>query len=721
VTFDTDKSRENGIVVTFDPVVESIVVTVNHMCNAVQCQGDRSTIVDKVQSVYHTKLLKELRADYKRYIGSLYLPGTGKYDSTKANTWVEQASPGMQASYADTFREARALAAGFLAIRAPCKSQPLHIIAEKEGCEFAVAAIATMTEMGLMKEQSGHVDLVDADFHDLTTLARTMFNKKFWIQSEALASYALFANLDTNRTHPDPVNQNMLLTILSEVSANRGRLMEAAHFSSASLEAVPTNELKNAIGRLRTVLAIPAMPPDYEEANKYRTEIISDLWKFSRSVRAEGVHIDRHILSTFVAATPFHMAHQGLNDAPFQRALAEAIHALSPDVYHVAERLRSGPPPPHRDRPLRVGIISAHMGQHSIGKMFIELFVNLIQRRDELNVHTFAFALDHHCKDVAGCAVSMDEPITGYLAKSMGADYHRLPHSVQHVEKAIDATQLDVLLYADLGMEFTTYVLAHARLAPLQVAWWGHPITSGLPSIDYFFGLDHEVPWAADHYTEQHVRMDYMNSAPFVRTHTDPVSLVEAFGIPEGSKFMAVLGRLFKLHPTFDRTLARILAHVPDAYILVIAEAALHTNQMLWERLQETMAFHPGTAERVRFIDYKNYNKMLHQAEGVLDTFPYGGCLTTHDALSNRVPMVTLPLEHVRGRYSFGMYSQMGHMDLVASNQSHYEALAIRLLTDNVFRKEQIELIDDAYQHRFHKNRPLAREWVDFFRRALER
>jgi len=701
VSFDVQEGGrgDRPVTVTFDPSVESVVRTVTKMCGMVACPRDISTVVKLVTDQYHLKLRKEVAGAYSRYVGTLYVPQ--EPGVTREATWADQAAPGMSALYTDTIREARALFAGFLGFRSHC-----HLDADlaREGCDFA----------RMLQNQIGLPD----DPQNITVLARGMFNQKFWIQAEALAMYTLLGNLDMQHQQPEAADMNMLLTMLSEVSAARGQVKEAAYFSAASLEMTGDNLLRQSIGRLRAILAIPAITPDYAEAERFRAEIVHDLKAFGRSITAEHVYVDRYILSTFVAATPFHMAHQGLNDAPFQAALGEAIHALSPNVYYVAQRLRAGPPaPPRKTRPLRVGIVSAHLGYHSIGKMFIELFLQLTDRRDEFNVRPLAFLIDSQCA-APGCD-GLRDPITLALDEKLGTDFQRLPHDVAMAEEEMERAELDVLLYADLGMEFTTYVLAHARLAPLQIAWWGHPITSGLPTIDHFFGLDVEVPWAANHYTEQHVRMEHMNSAPFVKSEEEVIS-TELLGLPPNARYICVLGRLFKFHPAFSRVMARILTAVPGAYVVVVAEVSFHTNQLLFERLQDTMEPEsPGTVSRVRFANFKHYNHIMHQAVGVLDTFPYGGCLTTHDALSNSVPMVTLPLEHVRGRYSLGMYEQMQHLDLVAHNESHYVDLAVRLLTDDGFQKQQSAAIDLAYNTRYHRNDRVAEEWVEFFHRAL--
>ena len=47
--------------------------------------------------------------------------------------------------------------------------------------------------------------------------------------------------------------------------------------------------------------------------------------------------------------------------------------------------------------------------------------------------------------------------------------------------------------YTKVGLDPVAYFLSFARLAPVQMVWWGHPDTSGVPSLDYFVSSDVEV------------------------------------------------------------------------------------------------------------------------------------------------------------------------------------------------------------------------------------
>lgn len=63
-------------------------------------------------------------------------------------------------------------------------------------------------------------------------------------------------------------------------------------------------------------------------------------------------------------------------------------------------------------------------------------------------------------------------------------------HSLRKAQEKIAALHLDALVFSDVGMDALTTELAHSRLSPVQVAFWGHPGTTGLPTVDYFVTSD---------------------------------------------------------------------------------------------------------------------------------------------------------------------------------------------------------------------------------------
>ena len=76
--------------------------------------------------------------------------------------------------------------------------------------------------------------------------------------------------------------------------------------------------------------------------------------------------------------------------------------------------------------------------------------------------------------------------------------------------------------------------------------------------------------------------------------------------------------------------------------------------------------------------------------------------------------MVTLPSEHVRGRYTLGMYQQMGYTELITYHIDDYINLTKRLLTDSIYQKKQVENVNYYYQYHLHQNSMVAEEWLSF-------
>ena len=119
-------------------------------------------------------------------------------------------------------------------------------------------------------------------------------------------------------------------------------------------------------------------------------------------------------------------------------------------------------------------------------------------------------------------------------------------------QEIIAETRLDVLLYPDIGMEQITYFLAFARLAPVQLVTWGHPVTTGLSSLDgYLSPAAFEPEDGENHYTEGLRRLEN------ILMHYEPPSLPrysrkEDFSLPTSSAAYVCPQNIFKLHPEFD-------------------------------------------------------------------------------------------------------------------------------------------------------------------------
>src|SRR5262249_10876056 len=142
--------------------------------------------------------------------------------------------------------------------------------------------------------------------------------------------------------------------------------------------------------------------------------------------------------------------------------------------------------------PLRVGFLSRFFHNHTIGMLNAGLVRNLT--RPDFHVVLFRFP-------------GNDDDIARFIQE--GADtVVTLPAHLDQARRQIAEQRLDVLYYTDIGMDPLAYFLAFARLAPVQCVTWGHPITTGIPTMDYFISSElFEAPGAEEHYTEQLVRL----------------------------------------------------------------------------------------------------------------------------------------------------------------------------------------------------------------------
>lgn len=719
------ESNDKSIIFNFDPFIRRFESIADLICAEYECipPGDMANILEKLYNESVNDAIIQFYSTFKENI----IP----------NQWESYVDPTTVVALALNRIEVLALSAGETPLGGDCNdTESLN----NRSCRF----IRLYERFNISNNSGSVVDWID--------FAETLFNERHYEHAEAVCYFILYKRNETLSV--DDTIRGWI--ILSEILSHFGHIEIASKFRAKVLMSTKSDAGKQAARNLLSILATPAIPPAPEEALLARQEMIQDLKALASELASAGVSISIQDLLRDIRSTPFHLSHQGLNDKDIQIAIHKTYTALCPDLVYISPRLRRLPETSSisqdssfssiagtMERPLSIGFFSAYFMHHSIGLTLIEMLMFMNRRqvpRDTSGFNTSSsFTPDSYPyvnltvfwlpPFAPGGSDSDDDVITKALAQELGLRFVRLPTDIADIRNIIDSYALDVLVYTDIGMDFFTYALAHSRLAPVQAAWWGHPSTTGLDSIDLFITLDAEVSDAWNHYSEQSVRMQFINTIPMSKADQSIVRSVKMFGIPEDSRIALVLGRLFKIHPTFYDAILNILYHTralyPPVYILLIRESVRSWNDQLWTAMTRRFEDLVGPEmsvtllQRIRLISFSMYTDALLLARVVLDTFPYGGCVTAHDATSNSVPTVTLPAAYMRGRFVLNMYKQMDYMELVTSDIREYVSKVIRLLEDDQYHASQKSALGEAFSNRLHKNHHVAMEWIIFFTRFV--
>ncbi|MBL6600083.1 MAG: tetratricopeptide repeat protein, partial [Alphaproteobacteria bacterium] len=449
---------------------------------------------------------------------------------------------------------------------------------------------------------------------------------------------------------------------------------------------------------IRRALSLPQICLDTKEISTLR----AGLEKFLASDAARALRVEDPISA--VGSANFYWVYHGLNDRPQQEAIADFHRLCCPRLSWVAPHCRdSGSSGPAR-RP-RIGICSKYLNRHTIGL----LFAGVIERLGESGAFELIILRPPGRHDDIARRIDA------------AADHVvNLPASLAKVQEVIAEARLDVLLYPDIGMEPITYFLAFARLAPVQFVTWGHPVTTGLASLDGYLSPDvFEPDNGEDHYAEGLKRLD--NILMHYEPPGAPVGVAkEGFGLPASGAAYVCPQNIFKLHPDFDGWMADILRADPDGRVVLIEGAKEGWTRRLRHRLSKAM---PDVVERVTFLPYlptQKYFELVAAADVLLDPIHFGGGNTTFHGLSLGTPLVTTPGAFQRSRFASGTYRTIGLEGLVARDRADYVSRAVALGRDRAHREQVSGRVKDAARA-LHRRHEAADELGEVLLEAVER
>jgi protein O-GlcNAc transferase len=317
---------------------------------------------------------------------------------------------------------------------------------------------------------------------------------------------------------------------------------------------------------------------------------------------------------------------------------------------------------------------------------------------------------------------NQDDWMSGYLGSLVDC-CHDPATNTDAAARLIRAADLDVLVYPEIGMAPISMRLAALRLAPVQCVAQGHPVTTGLPTLDYFISNDAMEPAnAAGHYTE---RLVTLAGIGLCVPPAPPPAIGKSradFGLPQDAVIYLAAQSLFKFLPRNDDVFARICEQV-DRAIFVFAEGKYPAwTNTFRGRITRSFEAHGLDAERhVHFIPWQGFDSFLSlniASDVYLDTIGWSGGLTALDALSCNLPMVVLSGELMRGRQSYGFLRQLDILDTIATDLDDYVDIAARLGRDAEWRREISQQIRDRRDLLFDDT-SCVRSLEAFFRWAV--
>lgn len=480
---------------------------------------------------------------------------------------------------------------------------------------------------------------------------------------------------------------------LGDARLAQGNTAEALACFSAAFAIENNDALK-----IKACLTLPVIlgTPDQIEAS--RTRLHAELARLAD----EPLRVNDPVTSVGIPA--FYLAYQGHNECDTQTRIGQLLHRAAPVLEYTAPHCHFPAARKPGER-IKIGFLSQNFYVHTIGKLNLGLIQSLDRRQFEVVVFRFP---------------RREDPMS--LAIAAGADRTiTLPPQLSAAREQIARERLDVLFYTDVGMDALPCYLAHARLAPVQCVTWGHPLTTGLPTIDYFISSQDLEPAGAEaHYTEKLVKLAHLANYYYRPEPSTSGKSRHDFGLAGDDHLYVCPQSLFKLHPDDDAVFRQIVERDPLARIVLIEGQQPTWARLLGQRLSQSMG---KASERVQFVPRQpqpDFQRLLELADVLLDPLHFGGGNTSYEAFSVGTPIVTLPGGFLRSRITFALYRWMGIEDCIATDPGDYVKKAVRLGTDPLWR-EQVQAKILAEHHKLYENPAGVRDLEAFLIQTVTR
>ena len=402
--------------------------------------------------------------------------------------------------------------------------------------------------------------------------------------------------------------------------------------------------------------------------------VLPDIFRFSSK---QPVWLDPffHILAEWLMITMFRLAYIHDDNSSLTRLFGEFIqHQMNRFLPQYAKPLPSTNRQDY-SRKIRVGYVSGRMVTNAV----TFYMANRIFRYDADSFEIHLFAMGEKQDDMTR------------LLHEKADRFTLLPNPMDYptIAQKIIESQLDILVFTDIGMDIHSYLLAGLRLAPIQVALLGHASPTGLPTIDYFVSSEAEPNDAEKCYRERLVKLPGAGAdqirPPGLKGFRDSGLSRARLAIPDSAFVFISCANGMKHVPERDFLWLEILRMIPHAYIVLKPFSPGDSDVRLRDRIRQ-VGLMAGAPERIRCVEscdsHQEVMSLLSLSDVQLDTYPFNGWTTTIEAICMGLPTITQEGKAYRSRLGAAFLRSLGISEGIAANAREYLAWAVRLAND---------------------------------------
>lgn len=356
---------------------------------------------------------------------------------------------------------------------------------------------------------------------------------------------------------------------------------------------------------------------------------------------------------------------------------------------------------------IKLGLISADLRKHAVSYQIFDVLKTLSENKDyEI------FIYNNNDKT--------DEVTTAYkIFLNNWRDVRNLKDD--ELVDLIKNDNIEILLDLSGFSSGNRMPIFFCRAAPIQVAWCGYLITTGMREIDYIIADTVAVPFGDEKkFSEKVYRLKTWSVLkPINNVYVNPkIPVLEKKYISYAS-----FNNILKINSRVIKLWSSILSNVKNSRLYLY-----HTDNFKDQEFslyfKKLFTKFGAKEEQLFFLNYSDREDFLTKYNFIditLDTFPYNGMTTSLESYWMCVPVLTLKGNYFFSKIGESINQNLGLDNFIADNENEYLKKAINFSNDlNTLQNVKDYLIKNRDKFVIFNSKNLAEELSEAFKKMIK-